>query len=145
MRKTIIKKVLALVLSVCACAGGMIANTGAVSAAVPTPTPGISPQYTAITATSTGIIWRTSEKLNCQGSTNVRDGYNAEVIVELQRNNNGDWETIKTWSDSGDGIAMVDEDYYALNSSFYRVKTTHRSYTSGWSLIETVVKYSRII
>lgn len=147
MKKSIIKKVLAFTLSVCACVGGIgVCAQGGTSAtmAVPTPTPGISPQYTAISFTSNALQHLGSGKMNCQGSTTVRDGYNAEVIVELQKNDGG-WKTIKTWSDSGADSAMVEENYYVLSGYFYQLKVTNRSYTSGWSLIDDVVKYSNIV
>lgn len=146
MKKSIIKKVLVLSLSVCACVGGISVYTqGGTSsiAAAPTPTPGIQPQYTAIAVTTNYLQRLSSSTVNCQGSTTVWDGYNAGVTVELQRNDNG-WTTIKTWSDSG-SYAVVDENYPAPDGYTYRLKVTSRSYTSGWSLIESVVKYSNII
>lgn len=148
MKKSIIKKALALALSICACVGGIsVCAEGDISATAvaPTPTPGIQPQYTAITVTSTYLQRLNSSTVNCQGSTTVRDGYNAGVTVELQRSDGG-WHTIKSWSDSG-GHAAVDENYPATDDSqyLYRLKVTHYSYTSGWSFVESVVKYSNII
>ena len=145
MKKSVITKILALTLALSACAGSMsiYAQEEAETAAVVVGTD-IQPRYTAITSTSTYLTNRGSGKLNCQGTTVVRDGYNAEVIVELQKSNSGSWDTIKTWSDSGADAAVVDVNYY-VSGGTYRLKATHRSYTSGWALVESVTKYSNIV
>ncbi|MCI8404723.1 MAG: hypothetical protein HFE49_07445 [Clostridia bacterium] len=144
MKKSVITKILALTLALSACAGSMsiYAQEEAETAAVVDTD--IQPRYTGITSTSVYLKNLGSGNLNCQGSTVVRNGYNAGVTVELQKNNNGTWNTIKTWSDSGDGVAAIEVNYYA-GSGTYRLKATHRSYTSGWALVESVTKYSNIV
>lgn len=144
MKKSIITKILAFTLALSACAGsmGVYAQEDAGQSTVIDSE--IQPRYTAIATTSTYLKNLGSGKLNCQGSTTVRDGYNAGVTVELQKSNNGTWTTIQTWSDSDSTGAIVDVNYNAGSGTF-RLKTTHRSYTSGWSLVETVTKYSNIV
>ncbi len=145
MKKSMITKILALTLALSACAGGMSVyaqgGEAETSAVIDTD---IQPKYTAIVTTSSGLKHMGSGKMNCQGTTTVRDGYNAGVTVELQQNTSSGWTTIQSWSDSDSDWAIIEQNYYVPKGYSYRVKTTHRSYTSSWSLIESVTKYSNI-
>ena len=136
------KKLIATVLCVVMCLG-----MGAVSsfAAVKPGNDVITPQNIAIIATDNFIELGSLGKLTCLGSTEVQDGYNAKVTVELQRYQNGSWTTIKTWTDYGDAFATVDKDYYVTSGYYYRLKITHQAYTYSGTLVETIYKYSDVI
>ena len=101
----------------------------------------VSPMYIAISQAHNNLTIDTSGNAKCQGSTKVKSGYNAEVIVELQQYNNG-WTTIKTWSSSDGYYSVVDSNKSISKGYSYRVKTTHRSYNSSWTQIESVEKYT---
>lgn len=136
MKKSTLKKLTAIVLSVCACISAM---SLCAQAAVKPPAENL-PQYTAIATTSNSLEHKGNGKLEIFGSTSVYDGYNASVYVELQKYNNG-WGYVNSWSDSGSLFAVVDTTYYVTTGA-YRLKLTHKSYTSGWRQLDNVTKYS---
>lgn len=136
MKKSTLKKLTAIVLSVCTCIG---ATSLCTQAAVKPPAENL-PQYTAIAKTSNLLEHLGNGKLTVYGATSVYDGYNASVYVELQKYNNG-WRYVNSWSDSDYSFAVVDTTYYVTTGA-YRLKLTHKSYTSGWSQLDNVTKYS---
>ena len=98
---------------------------------------------TAINNCLSSLTMDTPGVLNCTGGTTVKSGYTAKVIVELQVLND-DWETIRTWSDSGGTIAGVDEDYNATRGNVYQLRLTHLAYNSNGNLAEMITDYSGI-
>lgn len=141
MKKPTGKKLMAVLAAVAICCG--LSNV-AVFAAGPADAPDsgiVSPQNVAITATDNNLTLGWFGKLTCYGYTSVQYGYKAEVVVELQQNN-GSWNTIKTWSSTGGTAAEVDEDYYVEGGYAYRLKLTHRAYDANWNQLESFVKYS---
>lgn len=150
MKKQMMKRIAALTIAVCACAGGMgvyaaqNGGTGASPAAVK-PTPDVAqPQYTAILVLTNLLKHEGGGNMLCQASNAVRDGYNASVKVELQQYDGG-WKTIKTWNDSDRDYASVSEHYTVPSGYAYQLKVTSKSYTSSWSQIESDTNYSDII
>lgn len=80
---------------------------------------------------------------HCLAETNVRSGYKAKTIVELQKKGLS-WNTTKTWTKTGiNTTAIVDEDY-AVTSGTYRIKVTHQA-LSGTTVVEEEVTYSNEI
>lgn len=77
----------------------------------------------------------------CSGNTMTEDNYTAGVTVNLQRYDGG-WETIETWSDTGEQIAEVDKYYTPLKGYKYRLYSVHKAYNGNGSCIESVTKYS---
>lgn len=116
-----------------------------VSAALPS-TDGsiVSPSNIVIISTVNDLILKSGGIFECFGSTTVQGGYTAYVKVELQQNDGG-WDTIKTWSNKGGTNAYIDQNYAVMSGYSYRLKLTHKSYDSNDNLIETITKYSDII
>ena len=142
MKFSKVKKAFSLVLCMVMCMGLFAVPS---FAAVKPGTDVVSPQNIAIAATDNILELGSLGKLTCLGSTEVQDGYNAKVTVELQRHQNGSWTTIKTWSDYGDAFAAIEKDYYVTSGYYYRLKLTHQAYTAGGTLVETIYKYSDVI
>ncbi len=103
-----------------------------------------SVQYVAISQTTVGLKIGTLGKASCGGSTEVYNGYIADVLVELQQYDGG-WETIQEWSDNDWDYANVDEDWYVEKGYKYRVKATHRSYNSSGTQLEKTTTYSKTV
>lgn len=141
MKNSKVKKLIAAVLSLVMCVS--ILSFSACAATKPEGDI-ITPQNIAILGTDNLLELGSLGKLTIVGSNDVRDGYKAKVIVELQRYDDG-WKTIKTWSDYDDACALVETAYYVTSGYYYRLKLTHQAYTMSDSLVETIYKYSDII
>ncbi len=98
----------------------------------------VTPRYVAITATDVELSI-SGNTANCYGYTKVQSGYKAEVVLELQKT---DGTTIKTWSSKANTLAEIDKDYSISSSYSYKLKATHRAYTSAGILVETVTTYA---
>lgn len=144
MKKSIVKKVIALAMATSLCLGVSATNIFAQSNAVPTDNGEIMPLNIAITSTYNNLTLGTLGKLTCEGQTSVQRGYNAGVFVELQQYDGG-WNTIKSWTNASASFAIVEEDYYVEKGYSYRLKLTHSAYNTNWTLVESFVKYSKIV
>ena len=117
----------------------------AFSACAKTPDNVVSPQNIVIVQTYNNLNLGSLGKLTCEGATAVQSGYQAEVIVTLQRYENGSWTPKQTWySGTAYDFASIYETYYVTRGE-YRLKTTHRSYSSNGSVLDNFDKYSNII
>lgn len=116
-----------------------------VSAALPS-TGGsiVYPSNIVISITDNELLLRAGGIFECFGATTVPMGYTAYVKVEVQQNDGG-WDTIKSWSNKGGTHAFIDQDYAVMSGYSYRLKITHKAYDSNDNLIETITKYSDII
>ena len=141
MKKSNLKKLVALlaVAVLCLTATGMHAFAAQPDSDIATP------YNIAITLMANNLELGSSNTLSCYGETEVRYGYNAGVVVELQYHNGSKWETIRTWSDTGADWAFVEEDCEVDTGYYYRLYLTHRAYTSSWSTVETFYKTSNVI
>lgn len=63
--------------------------------------------------------------------------------VVLQKNQNGSWVNVKSWSMSGTGSAFVNDTYSVTKSVSYRIKTTVKVTYNG--VTENVTKYSSTV
>lgn len=104
----------------------------------------VSPQNIAVVATRNNLTLGSLGKLTCEGYTSVQSGYQAEVVVRLQRYENNTWVTKQTWSARDYDYAAIYEQYYVEHGT-YRLKVTHRSYTSGGSMLDNFDKYSDMV
>jgi hypothetical protein len=114
------------------------------SAALPSTGDIVSPKNIVINATEYDFVLKSFGVLECYGSTDVPMGYVAYVKVELQQNDGG-WDTIKTWSNKGGTNAFIDRDYAVMSGYSYRLKLTYKAYDSNDNLIETITDYSEVI
>ena len=103
----------------------------------------MSPQFTYIWQMSAGLGINSSGKAHCAGSVDVASmTYSAKLTVTLERNKNGSWSTVQSWTGTGVGPGLiVEEDYYVVQGT-YRVKTTAQAYNSEGTLLETQSIYS---
>ncbi len=105
----------------------------------------VSPCFTAISSCGRGIEKENSlGKLYCEADTTTYPGYNASVYVELQHYD-GNWTTIKTWSDAPNYKYAVVGEYYYVGTGSYRLKTTHKALNSSGTVVETFTDYSRTV
>lgn len=102
-----------------------------------------SVQNIAIATMYNNLTKQSSTKLLCEGSTTVRSGYYAEVVVELQQYKNSEWNTIQTWSDTDSYVADVYEICTVASGYSYRLKLTHTAYNSNWGVVESFTKWSK--
>ena len=107
-------------------------------------TGGMVPFNVAITTCDYTILQQSPGKMTCFGSTLVKVGYTAKVLVDLQQDGQA-WRTIGSWSDKGGRIATVEEVQAVEKGHSYRVRTTHQAYDSNGKLVETIIKYTSII
>lgn len=143
MKNTNVKKTASIIIAVATCFN-TISHSVLASHPQSIPDSGIvSPMNIAISSytheccvESSGII--------CYGQTNVKTGYTASVIVELQQKN-GTWSTIKTWSNSKLHTATVDEIHKPAQGYDYRLKLTFKAYTTNNVLVESFTEYSDIV
>lgn len=103
----------------------------------------MSPKFTYIWQMSAGLGIDTSGKALCAGSVDVASmSYSAELTVTLEREKDGSWSTVKSWTGTGVGPGLIIErDYYVVEGT-YRVKTTAEVYSSTGTLLETESIYS---
>ncbi len=142
MKKKGFKKALAIVMAAAMCLA--LPGIGTYAKEIPSNV-SIAPANIIIIACDTALEWKGTNTLQVYGGTEVPDGYEAYVKVELQQKNGTSWTTIKTWTDRYEAYAMV-SNYYAVMSGYqYRLKLTHKAYDSNGNLIETITKYSDIV
>lgn len=104
----------------------------------------LSPQYTYISRLVSGLSIDSFGKSTSIGDVSIYEGSNTVVLtVQLQKFNGSSWNTIKTWSDSGAGLAgvYITQDYYVVSGT-YRVCATAQVYNSSGQLLETQSAYS---
>lgn len=110
---------------------------------------GMSINNIGISTTSTTLLLNGNGSVTCGASTNCWAGYTAGVVMELQQYKNGNWQTIKTWSNLTASIHAVLEQIWFIESGYsYQVKSTHSCYYAGYGggqLVESFVKYSRTV
>ena len=102
-------------------------------------------KFTAISTCMNGLTLNSGGRLTCVGETSTRSGYRAGITIDLQKNTNGSWNTIKSWSKtSTTDYAYLSNDWYVVSGT-YRLQLTHTAYTSSGSLVELVIKHSKIV
>ncbi len=104
----------------------------------------VSPRFTSIIYSYNNLTLNSGGKFTCAGKTEVQEGYDATVEVELQQHIDGSWTTIKSWQASDTAYAYVMKNKYVAKGYSYRLKTTHQAKKNG-KIDETSVKYSDVI
>ena len=105
----------------------------------------VVPFNIVITKTQSYLSILSGQTLRCHAETSVASGNNAGLTMELQQNQNGKWQTIETWSNSGGAKTVLDENYTVSKGYSYQLKLTHRGFNSAWTLLETITKYSNTV
>lgn len=98
----------------------------------------ISPRYTGITVLTSGLTISDVGKATCNGKVMLRNGYTADLTVELKR----DGTTIKTWTASGTEMVSVSGTYYVLSGHTYVVTTSATVYDANGTVVDSVSKDS---
>ncbi len=143
MKKQMLK-IISLVLAVVLCCAGItvIANDHLAEGTIGSE---ISPCFTAIQSCSRTFTKENNwGKLYCEGDTSTYQGYKGSVTVELQHYD-GEWTTIKSWTDSPNDTFAVVGEYYYVETGSYQLKVTHKALNSNGTVAETFVAYSDTI
>lgn len=94
---------------------------------------GIYYMYSSLTVSSSG-------KATCTGKVTLRDGYTADLTVELKQDGN----VIKTWTASGSEDVSGGGSYYVTKGHEYVATTSAKVYDANNKLIESPSKDSQI-
>ena len=103
--------------------------------------PGVSPLYT-YTYSIAGKLSISGGTAPAAGTVTPSDLNNkTTVTVKLQRNENGTWKTIATWTGSNShGISSAGGDKTLTKGYSYRVYVVGKVYNSSGTLLETTTK-----
>jgi len=104
------------------------------------------PRYSRIYSIVTDLDIDSSGKSTC--NCKVRSGTATDTVdltMELQRLENGNWNTIKTWTSSGTRLAYLAKNWYVLSGYDYQLRITAEVYDSDGNLMETQVDYSKTV
>lgn len=96
----------------------------------------ISPLYVNINSTTSSITI-SGIKATCKASLTAKSSMSLKITMELQKEKSSGYETVETWTKSGTGTYLSDNQSKTINIfSTYRLKTT---FTAGG---ESVTLYS---
>ena len=85
----------------------------------------IQPLYHSISSIQVGLdINRNTGIAISDGAVNAYYQVPVEILVQLQVYKNGSWQTLRSWSDSGIGIASAYGEYTVTPGYNYRTKVT---------------------
>ena len=93
----------------------------------------VQPRFTAIITMYSTLQISSVGRTTCEGGASLRDGYTADVTVELKQ----DGTVIKTWTDSGSGDPFAGGHYYVAKGHEYVVTSTVTVYDSHGRLVES--------
>lgn len=106
----------------------------------------VQPRYTGIASISAALRIPSGGASVPYGSVYVRDGYSADMTLELQRSSNGySWSTIKDWTTSGTGVLTLEKTYYVTPGYDYRAKCSVKVYNSSGALVDNTYEYSATV
>lgn len=105
----------------------------------------IQPRFTAMIKCWNSLVLGDLGKMQCYGKTEVRNGYIAGVVIELQRDDGKDWTTIKTWSGTDEDYINLEKEWYVTSGYDYRLQVTHSAYDLAGSFVESSVSYSKTV
>lgn len=140
MKRIKCKAIIAAILCVATISSGVIGYADDFINTLSIPNEAV-PYYIGISDVAYSLRLGSGGLMTCEGSTYVKDGYKAGLIVELQQDI-GYWDTIKSWSKTEWGGADISKKWYVDKGYNYRVQTTHYSYDSNGNLLEVVIKHT---
>ena len=97
----------------------------------------IEPCYEGVSSVKVTFNISASGKTTSTATVIVLPGYTADVYLDLQQND-GEWENIMTWEDSGSGRIYLNKSYYVESGYEYRAQVTVDIYDDDGSYVETV-------
>ena len=95
------------------------------------------PYYTGTTLVTANIGAASGDRVNCEGSVKLKSGYEADLLMELQKETDGGWSTIKSWSTSGSGTIRLSKTYFIVSGNTYRVLVSGTVRDSNGHYVET--------
>lgn len=98
----------------------------------------VEPRFTAIN--SIYSLLQIDEKLGiatCVGEMQAKEMVPVKVIVQLQRLENGVWNTLQTWSNTGTFYATKAGSYAIARGYTYRTKTIAFVYDNDGNIVES--------
>lgn len=98
----------------------------------------ITPRYTYVQSIWACIDIDTTWGIaTCEGEIVAKDEYPVKVVVYLQVYKNGEWETIKSWSQQGTFSAYLCKSYAVMSGYTYRAYVEGYVYNSSDTVIES--------
>ncbi len=105
-----------------------------VQAAQQTP---VVPRYTYIRQFDRDLVINTSTGVaDCYAKITANANNPVEVICRFEVYWGGEWMTLKTWTDTGNGIAVISETYNAAAGFNYRIRATGYVYDKSGNQLE---------
>lgn len=96
------------------------------------------PYFTAINSIYSLLqIDRSTGIATCVGEVQAKELTPVEVVVQLQRLENGTWNTLVTWTNTGTFYATKSGSYCVPKGYSYRTKVTGLVYDSTGNIIES--------
>ena len=98
----------------------------------------VNPRYKYIITTDASLLINTNTGISTSTASLIcESGYTAEVECELQRYVGSTWNTVKTWTNRGDGYATTNENWAVYSGYTYRIYVTYSVYNSSNRLLES--------
>lgn len=95
----------------------------------------IQPRYTYILGFAVDITVDTSSsEATCYGMIRSRSG-SVKLVCQLQKKVNNQWITTKSWTETGDGFALINKDQDISVGLEYRVLVTGYVYDTNHNLL----------
>lgn len=83
-------------------------------------------------------VWK--NQINCYSFIKVHREYKSRLTVKLQRKIDSEWITEKSWTECGNEVAIIDENYEgSLNENRYRLNALHEVLDLQGNVIESIV------
>ena len=106
---------------------------------------GIQPHYTRILTFDIDLDIASNDKSTSYSKVTASHTDKINLTMELQREVDGEWETIKTWSTSNTWIASMEKDWYVGKGYDYQVLATADVYNANGVWQETVSEVSFVV
>jgi len=103
----------------------------------------VAPRFSHLIAADNNLQSFAGGRLQILGRTEVRPGFRATVMVELQQNGN----TIMTWNSPNTNImlASVSTEHFVARGHQYRLRLTHRALDANGRVLEEIIMFSRTV
>ena len=126
MRRKILSIMLILVLLVSIPVSGQAAELSVVQ-----------PRYTYIVEFNRDLTINTSTGVaDCYAKITANANYPVEVVCRFEVYWGGEWMTLRTWTDTGNMMAVISETYDAPDGFNYRIDVTAYVYDSNGNRLE---------
>ena len=103
-----------------------------------------TPRYVNISSFYATCSVNSNGKALCYALVDTANStYTIYLNITLQRYEDGEWSSVKTWSGSGTGVAELNKSRYVTSGHYYRTAATATVYTSGGSYVESATIYSQ--